>query len=450
MASGPSSEALLSFRTSCNRCRFQKLKCSILASSEAPKGTICCQRCARAMVPCVFSRRSKSRRAMAESYSDAKQSRARPATTLGSGDCGVTVTSGPCPGMNTKVFAFDGGWNQVSTQNTLTLNGVPASSSTLGYAFQEDSAIDHMELFTNGINLAVQGNNGELSLPNFEIAADSPDSGGENNSSSRSTAFDTNVVTSERSNAIGMLLSLSSDLQIGLETLENRPRQQRETPQALDGYPIGSVLHLLQKFTNIVGVLWKMKSDSGTGQINWLLGPDSTQLERGGTETTTAPCLDIPVTLILLSCYITTTQICSIVLGHFQCYLISQPGSRIGASPTRANPGPQVCLGELPPTDPPHSRIYTAVCMLLESLGQAEEALGLPPHIRVAEGLQSWEKGGAAKAKALPNASAEQSLVGTPSQWEELTSVACVQGSFTVLAKKVDDIKELLREKMGL
>ncbi|RYP02275.1 hypothetical protein DL764_005859 [Monosporascus ibericus] len=478
MSSGPSPDTFLSIRTSCDRCRFQKLKCSIPASSEAPKGTICCQRCARAMVPCVFSRRNRSRRTTTDSYSDRKWSRTRSATGLISDKRGVTATNchnpsisdarGPSPvdekisiiipkgptALETEAFSFEDGWNQVSTQDTLALNGAPgtdgADDSSLGYAFQEDSAMDDMQLFTNGISLVVQDDGGELSLANYGVAPASSDTSGDNNSSNGSTAFEANVVISERGNTIGMLLSLASDLYTRLEALENMPRQQRETLQALDGYPIGSVLHLSQEFTNIARALRKIRLGDESEQIDWMLGSDLTPL--GGdciTTATPSPCVDTSTTLILLSCYVTLTQICTIILGHFQAHLNSQPASRIRAALTSAKVGPQVCLGDLPTIDTPYSRIHMAVCMLLGSLSQAEKVLGLPPQLRAA-GLQPWGQGSATENKTFPDSLAEQDLASALGRWEELTSVTSIQESFTVLGKKVADIKELLREKMGL
>ncbi|RYP13451.1 hypothetical protein DL767_010731 [Monosporascus sp. MG133] len=479
MSLGRFPDAFLSIRTSCDRCRFQKLKCSIPASSEAPKGTICCQRCARAMVPCVFSRRSRSRRTTTDSYSDQKRRRTRSAIGLIPDERGVTATNrhnpsisedqGPSPvdqeisiiipkgptALETEAFSFDDGWNQVSTQNALALNGAQgtggADDSSLEYTFQEDSAMDDMQLFSNGMGIVVQENSGESSLANPWVAPASSDTSGEHNSCSGSTAFEANVVISERGNTIGVLLSLASDLHTRLETLENRPRQQGETPQALDGYPIGSILHLSQEFTNIASALRKIRSVDETGQIAWMLSSDLTQFGGDCTATgTSSPCVDTSTALILLSCYVTLTQICTIVLGHFQAHLSSQSAARITAIPTSAKLGPQVCLGELPTTDAPHSRIHMAVCILLESLSQAEDALGLPPQIRAARGSQPWGKGSATENKTFPDALAEQDLASALSRWEELTSVTSIQESFTVLGKKVADIKELLREKMGL
>ncbi|CAG8216194.1 unnamed protein product [Penicillium nalgiovense] len=51
--------AAQSYRTSCDRCRLQKLRCVLLSDGDWLNA---CQRCTRARVPCVFSRRARSGR----------------------------------------------------------------------------------------------------------------------------------------------------------------------------------------------------------------------------------------------------------------------------------------------------------------------------------------------------------------------------------------------------
>ena len=48
-----------SYRTSCDRCRLQKLRCVSSFDSDWPSA---CQRCTRARVPCVYGRRARSGR----------------------------------------------------------------------------------------------------------------------------------------------------------------------------------------------------------------------------------------------------------------------------------------------------------------------------------------------------------------------------------------------------
>ncbi|KAI0447632.1 hypothetical protein F4803DRAFT_546152 [Xylaria telfairii] len=344
---------------------------------------------------------------MPDLNTDQKRMKTKHAASLSSDDCGVALSNG-------QSFIFDDDWNQTGTQNTLALHEFPGPRSALGYTLQEDCAMGHIGLLNNSLGLGGQGNRGGFALETYGIVSTSPDASEENNNSGHSSALETNVVISECDNAIAMLLSLASDLHAKLETLKKRPQQQREEPKSLDCYPIGSVLHLLQKLTNIASAI--------------------------------SPGVDISMALILLSCYITMIQICILVLSDFQSYLSSQPDS---PACTRAKPGPQVCLGELPSTNPPHSRIYTAVCLLLESLRQAEEALGLPPQNWVGDGVEPKEKGNTPIDKAFSNASTEQET--TSDYWELLTRVNSIQELFiTTFAKKVEDIKELLREKMGL
>ncbi|KAI0186916.1 hypothetical protein F4808DRAFT_446906 [Astrocystis sublimbata] len=424
MASKPCSDDFLSFRTSCDRCRFQKLKCSTVSSPEAPKEAACCQRCARAMVPCVFSRRNRSRRTITNSDTDAKRIRTRSVTSLDPSEYSEAAPIAHGVSMDVNMLSFNGDWSQVPLQNTVVANGMIGIEETLGYTFQGGSSLDHMQLHTNVVNIGAQGTPEEFDLSSYGMPSVSPDADAEeeNDSPNPPTAFEANATFSERGNFVSMLLSLASDLHTRLETLENRPQQQSENSRGLDGYPIGSVLHLLQKFTNLLG---------------------DGHMAAATNRTSTA--------LILISCYVTITQICTLVLSHFQSYLRSQPSRRVRRSPIGGEPGPQVCLGELPTTNPPHSQVYTAVCMLLDSLRQVDQALGLARDIRLAEDSGRWDDGGAPKTASVRNVSAQQQSPGLlAGYWQALTSLDSIQEPFTLLAEQVRDIKDQLREKMGL
>ncbi|KAH6627205.1 hypothetical protein B0J18DRAFT_163414 [Chaetomium sp. MPI-SDFR-AT-0129] len=60
MFQAETSAPLQSIRSSCDRCRLQKLKCTVQAVE--PDGRMVCERCVRAKVPCVFGRRRRASR----------------------------------------------------------------------------------------------------------------------------------------------------------------------------------------------------------------------------------------------------------------------------------------------------------------------------------------------------------------------------------------------------
>ncbi|KAK4247712.1 hypothetical protein C7999DRAFT_14287 [Corynascus novoguineensis] len=59
--------ALQSIRSSCDRCRLQKLKCTV--QTAEPDGPMVCERCVRAKVPCVFGRRRRASKRGADTSS---------------------------------------------------------------------------------------------------------------------------------------------------------------------------------------------------------------------------------------------------------------------------------------------------------------------------------------------------------------------------------------------
>ncbi len=182
--------------------------------------------------------------------------------------------------------------------------------------------------------------------------------------------------------------------------LKNDSWQHGDGSGALDGYPIGSVLHLSREFTKLAIELRQRKSvDEGSNrrsdtrtdcQVDCMLTPDSVQLVGGAAAGTAAsPLLDSSDALLLLSCYVTLTRICTIVLEHFHSYLYLQPDSAVLNQPVPTDLEPAMCLGELPATNMSYNRIHTAASMLLDSLGQAEAALGITHTSGSVSGRQS-------------------------------------------------------------
>ncbi|KAF2471753.1 uncharacterized protein BDR25DRAFT_313655 [Lindgomyces ingoldianus] len=467
MPSSPPSDIFLSIRTSCDRCRFQKLKCLI---SEDSSNSMCCQRCARAMVPCVFSRRNKSRR---------KRAAAMPISEGDGVPTKVTTSSpsqAPCPSPmkkdipNSEVpvtrtsdgFSHDSR-NQAFTQGELALNGAlepwGIAEDPLNYPFQEDTIMNDLWLFTDDISLGSLGKEG-LGLPNCGVMPVSSSTSEEKTSPFGSTSFEAHMTPPERGAATKVLLCLASDLHETLEALNNGRWQQRETCRTLDNYPIGNILHLSQEFIELGTALRKVRSEddaSGKLQTNWqgeFIGAfDPPQLGQGSTASpTSSSYVDTSVTLILVSCFVTLTRIYSTVLGHFRDHLNLQPSGQTNTPHTSIDLGPTLCFGELPPTNTCYSRVYTAVSILLDLFKQAEEAFGLPPENRFAGSLQS--SGTCAtctpETKSFSDALVNRGLAGALPCLEALTSASGVQEALSVLEKQVADIKGLVREKMGL
>ena len=88
------------------------------------------------------------------------------------------------------------------------------------------------------------------------------------------------------------------------------------------------------------------------------------------------------ISLILLSCYVTLLRISTVVLEHFQDYLLAHSSTGPNAPSVSGAQGSIVCLGDL---DLPHqsqNRVHTAIHILLGSLEEVENALCLPSQVR--------------------------------------------------------------------
>lgn len=467
MASSPSPEAVLSIRASCDRCRLQKLKCHILSSAEAPAGRASCQRCVRAVVPCTFSRRSRSRR----TTTDADRRRSTKKVSAGRFEelDALAADRRSVPPLTpysaavdqerahprrdavtpaAEMVSFDHSWSQSPMRQGLVINKHAATDAAegnhTGLGLEDDDAMNELQLFTKDELTLDNQDHWDLDLPPYQI--DPPTTNDENRGSGGSTFFEATTMSSEHGTTPRkMLLSLASELNEKLESLQNGPWRQGG---ALDSYPIGSILYLSQEYTRLATELRRSGLNNDTGpsdqqppmannNVASILTPESLQFGEGGTKRDTRLTgSDASDMLMLLSCYITLTGIYTIVLGHFQEHLNIPPESiRETSWPLSQDLGPTSCLGELPMIHAPYGRAHTAVFMVLDSLRQAEDALGLPGQIRSA---------------GFTDPLVERDLAIAVIHKEIHNSANSIQERFGTLGEQVKDIKQLLRERMGL
>lgn len=347
-----------------------------------------------------------------------------------------------------EIFSFDDARTQVPAHGALATNGnhllnaAGDSGASLGFTFQEESIVDELRLFTTHMDILTQdhGEPEDEAVPILEIGEDI---------GVFTAVSDIDPAVSDRGSAVKMLLSLASELNARLETLESISRQWGDTSQTLDGYPIGSVLHLSREFTRIAAALKNTKNLDEECRAAWTPGSASAGGSSSASAATSSSYCDTSVSLILLSCYLTLTQVCTVVLGHFQTHLSSQSGSRVAGPPANIRLAPQVRLGELPPTNVPHSRLHTAVSMLLDSLAQAEEAIGPVPGVRVAEAFNAATYKNGVQIGTTHGSQEGRDQVVSLIRWEVLTSTASIRDEFTEIEQKITNIKELLKERMG-
>ncbi|KAE8389871.1 hypothetical protein BDV23DRAFT_183949 [Aspergillus alliaceus] len=385
-----------SLRTSCDRCRAQKLRC-VPSSKTDPFAS--CQRCLRAKGPksCVFSRRLRTgRQTKTTGESDHRQvvpRRERVASTASlPGMSAFALSSLTSPKEPTFVESHQ---PMIASPRELKPDGrdTDMSINCVSVAFME-SPWDH----DIALDPALQHQIDTFPIIDPSISpADEPyvRSLGENMDSHIKTSFHPdfatfldiqNILTSPPYTASP---NIGPDIDMDAELLaEEKPSplvnlsallakmSHYETQLArlydskLDSYPIGDALFLSQHFYAILA--------------------DSGQLDASSD-------LDMPTRLLTLSCYIMLTRIYFAIFTYLHEHLSRLPDARCSTHRLARSSDPSVAdmhayrglrLGQLQPMCvctgwEPAMRIKKAVSMLLDSLGNAERALVLPPTVGV-------------------------------------------------------------------
>ncbi|KAL6903336.1 hypothetical protein GGI43DRAFT_401804 [Trichoderma evansii] len=452
----------LSLRMSCDRCRVQKLKCSVSAGAKA------CQRCMRARVSCVFGRRTPSKRTSIRVDRTATRRRSPPTqppplspqrpvpspSTSGltaassSSSCSsvspitapsgclaatpdteleVLIVSEPMPSAAPELEpsscdALNTSWDGSAVELYGFASTMPERDSDMdmaGYDWLEQSgfALDEGSTFEMGRSDLAPWSH----LPPPTAAARWPtdDIAAINTSASSISRSSNAVTTSQR------LTALVSEIQQQLRRLEEGPWHTDSTHSVHD-YPVGTILELSQQFSAITGSIL-----SSTVCISGGLEESGSSDEDNSERTAGCTTADTPTMLLIMCGYIWLVRIYGVVLGHFQKHLHRMPtgdpchlGTTTGViSPIAGGVSTKLRLGELPCTDVALSlqQIHTAVRMLLDMLHEIEGHLGR----------------GAVAACDMAVALLLNS--GRPQN-----------GSSRGLGIKAAAVKKLLREKMGL
>ncbi|VUC37647.1 unnamed protein product [Clonostachys rosea] len=413
-----SGTALQSIRSSCDRCRFHKLKCNVQAESD---GQVPCERCMRAKVPCVFGRRRRANRSSDErnrqGQAAQQQQQQQPeqspvvapvaiptpmSTSAPSSSLGRNRSISSAPQM---IEPSDGKqkysspiWGGVTIGLADDAGSMPGGDMDWEKLHHNLRSDEGCMFDTESLDLTSWSPSAPF-LPLLNLATDFQVVPG---SSARMSSWA----------PAQQLLSLISEMQQCLGSLE-RGAWQGDCARGLDDYPVGTILHLSREFGAIASPLLGKASTTGIIRAS----VTGVEVPEGGVDTAAA--------LFVLGGYMWLMRIYSVVLGHFQSHLSRYSYSSSGLSDRGAssNVSPTLQLGELPSANTAHDlgRIHTALSMLLGALREVEEYSG---------------QGGAVVRNLVV------ALLTLPSVGEFDDSVG--------LVGKVQSIKELLREKMGL
>ncbi len=416
-------------RSSCDRCRSQKLKCTTPSGNDGPGS---CDRCARAKVSCVFSRRRRASRAV--------RAKRRVDTSL------QTLTP---PGPATPT-SFDSPELQ-ATRELLTQSWSRHNAHNLFYSefgsfdFHHQDGLDDLMLFEMDKLDATQWPDMDAAALPLESGDECTDHGALDIAATDNAALD--VVRQDDCNTMmQQLLALMSDLQQRQKALEEGPWQHNSN-RGLDDYPLGTVLHLSERFSTIVHPFLASKGQAGS-EIPRSSG-------RAGAGQISA--VSTPTALLILSGYVSLRRIYSIVLGHFQDHLSQLPTSTMATDEIRSlvsrPTSLSLQLGELPYAGPNMGlgRTHTAVCMLLDTLQSVEELImGASGHGLHAPASPPPSMDGSTSGQTERGGVAWQDLFIAVRRQEAMGTASGLEDCFTDLNKKANAVKELLRQRMGL
>ncbi|KAF5591816.1 Zn2Cys6 transcription factor [Fusarium pseudoanthophilum] len=447
-----------SIRSSCDRCRSHKLKCTV--SPEASRsGPHKCTRCIRAQVTCVFGPRSQSKRTPSGKNRPEKP-KPEPEPPH---ETSPPVCSSSLAGMN---LGSPGAWTpwiddlaSQETEEPLPIDvDAAGDGSGLGDGdFWADlgmtQELNMLELApTNAYQAQYPASFDHIAPPVAEVGH----------------LMDISEPSEHaRPHAIVQLSTLVTKIHETSKALEESSWSNVPDAKQLQNYPIGRVLSLSQDFCSILGCIWGKVSISSDGQssgsgssptpsaemLDYAEVLSSINMTQDPTASSSmAASVDMPTALLVLSCYTSLIKLYSLVFAHFQNHLSHLPGtpSPYPSQAALASHRWGLQLGELPSADETCTKICTAVQVLLDAFQSVEDVVGLPRSISAVR-QRTCDIGGM-------DFSAE---LGKTSLWTDYM-VHFVVRSNTIradteeceemreLSTKVRSLKALIREKMNL
>ncbi|KAJ5190100.1 hypothetical protein N7491_007857 [Penicillium cf. griseofulvum] len=432
----------LSIRTACDRCRSQKLRCS-LATQASDDESRQCTRCQRAKTDCVFSRRRRlgdSYKAIPEQARQTLQSSSLPSVDSpfwlwGYQDGSLTDTT-----SNPDMFP------QLSTLFT------ESNAESLGHEWMEMGSRHYIDLLLSphpSANKPEENHDGAVT----RLASSTTASSAVHNP--HSTASES-CSSSTPAPIVQQILQLIADIQRTLDTLAKSHWASQESQVNIQEYPVGSVLSLANAFERL---LWyfqrparkdsaeipprEMCESHGHRQYPTLSASDQRAVTREDGSFT-----DTSTILLLLSGYLQPENLLTLVLTQFENFLRREDDTPLGRNTTAAvRKTERLRLGDLSSAYEGYSKILLAVQLLLDAFQPIESLLGLP------ESLQNVQRGEAAAYNGQGPRQAEPACCIFESK---LTQYILLQrngqdaGNHGLLSAKAHWLRMLLRDRMSL
>ncbi|GAP89765.1 putative Zn -C6 fungal-type DNA-binding domain [Rosellinia necatrix] len=379
-----------SIRSSCDRCRSSKLKC-VSSSSQDPSAP--CQRCIRAKATCIFGQRARnkrgprrSRQSMSPAAEEWHQEVPRGETPSSASSSSLTTPSSsvglqaslPEPSMMPAASLMSDLESAWRLNNVLALSDANTDMSEWGEeswtigGVGDGPGADTLSSIWADANIPITTT---ALVPHFPISQ--PPTTPFGISPSESLEFgeiilqtvDPSTCAKKDFNQTPMdkcvspqleLSALLGEMQRYLHMLKLYYVSDSRLPEeALNNYPIGEALYLLQRFCELQGRI--------------------REVSQSPTWTQSAVDPDMVASLVIVTCYITMMRISYTLFCHLEHYL-TQMSSESAARARTTVPGHcrTLRLGELTPVNDVCVRTREAVGTLLNALRSMDSAIGTP------------------------------------------------------------------------
>ncbi|KAI1170815.1 hypothetical protein F4777DRAFT_567838 [Nemania sp. FL0916] len=383
-------------RTSCNRCRAQKLRCVLLPDADA------CERCLKANVEdmCVFGKRSKTGRNRKNSDMGRPETPQKDRESLIRGLPGLSVFSLSPPSTATVDCAmvdasdpnvFESLYTDLSLPGTadFLFNGPgPAPTGKSGQVSELNEGATTAEKFDQFFDFAIDVTNIQLPFQPDEMLL---------SSASNENPFEEirdALAYADKPDPMANLAELLAEIIHYEAQLTSLPSV------TFENYPIGEALFLSQRFHVVLSDCSHRLSPSSSAEL------PSSSSSSSATPSPPPPFeQNLPVMLLALSCYLTLIRVYWSMFEHMHgqlsqisdAYFGSDISPPIAGTATAGTTNLNVLaadmnayrglrLSQLQPFNSEWDlarRTKKAVALLLSLLGHVEMALGLPRDVRV-------------------------------------------------------------------
>ncbi|KAJ5718153.1 hypothetical protein N7488_003799 [Penicillium malachiteum] len=437
-------------RSSCERCRFHKLRCTVV--SDPSNGSPRCVRCTRAKVDCVFGRRARRKRSRPPKHHiHTDWGLQSPVTDSISTDGKDTIFQDTPCSIDQQSCIF-------SSQSPPCIDGSDIRSEDIDWdlLFHPDQSLGHFipssqpsayNLWDVAFSQTVLDSSLSSTMSTTSCDTHGSPAFSSNPSMELEIKYTSPTPCQEKGpDIILRLSSLATSIQQTIINLQDSEWAYATKSEGLERYPVGSVLQLSHDFSLILQDLPRSTDNKSptkdqkddTSSIPDL-SPDPTLSDPTSNPTkptqSTLPhvavnsnSIDTSTMLQITSCYILLTKLYGLVMDHLRAHLQASDLSSSKVSPFSSIENEALRLGDISYSNDVWTKVHTVFRAMLDQVHMISNAIGVES-FRSSRSLRS-----------LDESVSHSGFLGNLSQ-------AALEDN---IMGKVQPLKLLLRQKLAL